>query len=252
MWLAPNILTTVSLAPFLMWQLSHWHLCSNYCPRDTFPHVTCTHTCTQLVILVAPCKNAHHAAFWHHTAHCVILETWHVSHTGHLCCGFNTRPYTAKRCHQNAKSEPKMHPGSHATPNECIGALNNNNCNQAAIWIGVKRCHSERAKKLVKNCAGHLGLKCACFDQRWKSQHLPFYVGDVSWSLDKAFGPLWGVWQSCNGRGWWNCGKMQKMHLTRMMHQNAHDATHCTPSANDACIAASLDTTTPLFSIKFG
>jgi len=40
-----NCLTsTVLLAPFLMWALSHWHLYLNqHCPRGTFPYVTCTH-----------------------------------------------------------------------------------------------------------------------------------------------------------------------------------------------------------------
>jgi len=56
MWFAPNIfencltgifpyLSTVSLAPFLTWALSHWHLYLNqHCPRDTSPYVT--HMCT--------------------------------------------------------------------------------------------------------------------------------------------------------------------------------------------------------------
>jgi len=34
-------LSTVSLAPFFMWALSHWHLfLIQHCPRDTFPYVT--------------------------------------------------------------------------------------------------------------------------------------------------------------------------------------------------------------------
>jgi len=56
MWFAPNIfancltgtfpyVSTVSLAPFLMWALSHWHLYLNqHCPRGTSPFVTYMHT----------------------------------------------------------------------------------------------------------------------------------------------------------------------------------------------------------------
>jgi len=43
-----QILRTVSLAPFLMLALSHWHLHLNqHCLDDTFPSVTNKHTCTQ-------------------------------------------------------------------------------------------------------------------------------------------------------------------------------------------------------------
>jgi len=64
MWLAPNIfgtdvslmtgtfpnVSTVSLAPFVIWALSHWHLfLIQHCPRGTFPHVTCTHACNHAI-----------------------------------------------------------------------------------------------------------------------------------------------------------------------------------------------------------
>ena len=43
-----KISRTVSLAPSLMWALSHWHHSSSWnCPTGTFPCVTCTHACTQ-------------------------------------------------------------------------------------------------------------------------------------------------------------------------------------------------------------
>jgi len=42
-----NSMRTVPLAPFLMWALSHWHLCLNqHCLTGTFPYVTHTHACT--------------------------------------------------------------------------------------------------------------------------------------------------------------------------------------------------------------
>jgi len=62
LWLAPNIfencltgtfpyVSTVSLAPFLMWALSHWHLHLNqHCPRGTSPCVTHMHTTTSFLV----------------------------------------------------------------------------------------------------------------------------------------------------------------------------------------------------------
>jgi len=117
----------------------------------------------QVVILVASYKNAHHTAFWCYAPHYTILETRHASHTGHLCCGFNSRPHTAKHCHQNAKSEPKMHPGSHAAPNECIGALNNNNCNQAAILTWCQKVSPWACKKIGEKLCWSFGAQVCLF-----------------------------------------------------------------------------------------
>jgi len=124
----------------------------------------------QLVILVVSYINTYNTYYAYYTPYYTSLETRHVSYTGHLCCGFDSRPHTANHCHQNAKLEPKMHHGSHAAPNECIGALKNNNCNQAAILTWCQKVSLWACKKIGEKFCWSFGAQVCLF---WPKVEVP-------------------------------------------------------------------------------
>ena len=76
----------------------------------------------------------------------------------------------AKRAPQNAKSEPKMQPVSHVTPNECIVALNNKQLQKAVVLNCCQNAHEHAARQKLtvnaENGADQSGINWCCFDQR--------------------------------------------------------------------------------------